>query len=225
MNKWLLTASLLILSVAGFSQVSIGSQLSGVLSNPSIKSTDLFDQSIDAKSRFGWKAGFVFDIPFGEGGWRFMPELNWVNKGFNVDLNTTYLTQPVTVKGNSNIGYIEVPLNIAYAVEMGDNNLIIGAGPYFAYGVAGKNDFEGSVGSQVVVSNNEKVDFGSSAGQVKPFDYGANISAGYLLNGGMMLSANYSFGLANISNEGNGSSYKNSYFGLSLVYFFKRAGE
>jgi Outer membrane protein beta-barrel domain len=225
MNKWLLTATLLFLSVAGFSQVSIGSQLSGVISNPSIKSTDLFDQSIDAKSMFGWKAGFVFDVPFGEDGWRFMPEINWVNKGFKVDLNTTYLTQPVSVKGNSNIGYIELPLNIAYAVEMGDNNLIIGAGPYLAYGVAGKNDFEGSVGSQVVVSNNEKIDFGSDPGQVKPFDYGANLTVGYLLHAGMMLRANYNLGLANISNEGNGSSYKNSYFGFSLIYFFKRAGE
>jgi hypothetical protein len=225
MNKFFLTVFLLSLSVAGFSQLSIGAQAGGVLSSPSIKSTDLFDQSIDAKSRFSWKAGFVFDIPFGEDGWRFMPELNYVNKGFDLDMNTSFLGQAVVINGNSNIGYLEVPLNVAYAVEMGDNNLVIGAGPYVAFGLTGKNNFEGSVGGQVVTSDKESIDFGSDPGQIKPFDYGANLSVGYLLSGGLMFKANYNLGLANISNEGNGSSYKNNYLGLSIVYFFKRAGQ
>jgi hypothetical protein len=225
MNKLLFAAFFLFVSVAGFSQVSIGAQGGGVLSSPSIKSTELFDQTIDAKSRFSWKAGFVFDIPFGEDGWRFMPELNYVNKGFDLDLNTSFLGQPVAVSGNSNIGYLEIPLNVAYAVEMGDNSLVIGAGPYVAYGLTGKNNFEASVGGQVVNTDKENIDFGSDPGQVKPFDYGANLSVGYLLSGGIMFKANYNLGLANISNEGNGSSYKNNYIGLSIVYFFKRAGE
>lgn len=225
MNKWLFAALFLFVSVAGFSQVSIGAQAGGVLSSPSIKSTELFDQSIDAKSRFSWKAGLVFDIPFGEDGWRFMPELNYVNKGFDLDMSTSFLGQPVMIKGNSNIGYLEIPLNVAYALELGDNNLVIGAGPYVAYALTGKNNFEASVAGQIVTSDKESIDFGSDPGQIKPFDYGANLSVGYLLSGGIMFKANYNLGLANISNEGNGSSYKNNYFGLSIVYFFKRAGE
>jgi hypothetical protein len=222
--KKLLVTLFVLATYAGYSQVSIGLQGGGVLSNPSIKSTQLFDVDLNTKSRSNWQAGLVFDIPLGENGWRFMPELNYNNKGYDIDMTIEELGQSFQVEGNSNISYLELPFNMVYAVDMGDNKLLIGAGPYLAYGINGKDNIKLKVNGTEIDRETGSVEFGTTPGTVQRFDYGLNGSVGYLLNGGLLLKANYSFGLGNVSNEGNESSYKNRYFGLSLAYFFKRAG-
>lgn len=223
MNKWLLTASLLFLSVAGFSQVSIGAQLGAVNSNPSYK-YNVTTQKFETEGKWSWQAGLMADIPLGEGGFRFMPELKYVNKGFNTNINTTIpiLNQqvPLVVTGGTNLSYLELPVNFAYAADLGSGKLIIGAGPYVGYGLGIKDDVKAVVNGQEVTIR--EVEYGTD---IKRFDYGANAMLGYLLNGGLMLKANYSLGLADISNQGDGTEYKNRYFGISVVYFFKRAGE
>jgi hypothetical protein len=228
---WLMSAVLLLSVSSASAQVSIGVQGGGVLSSPSVDAAGVLNIPLETKSKLSFQAGLLFDIPFGEDGWRLMPELKYVNKGYNLDLTTTFsipnVPIPVTanVKGNSSISYIEVPVNIAYALPVGESgNLVLAAGPYVAYGLSGRNNFDVLVSGQPLPVD-DAFEFGSESGQVKRFDYGGNLSVGYLTDGGLMLKANYSLGLANLSNEGDGSSYKNNYFGLSLVYFIKRAGE
>jgi len=223
-TKLFFLAILLAGSVSGFSQVSIGIQGGGVYSSPKIKQTQLFAEDLNADSRFNWQAGLVADLPLGEGNFRFMPELNFVNKGFQTNTSLSYLGQPVTVSGNSNIGYVELPVNLGYAFDLGGPRLILGAGPYVAYGVTGKNKFKATVGESVVNTIDSDVKFGSGSDQIKPFDYGANLFAGLLINSGLMLKVNYSMGVANISNAPE-ASYKNSSLGATLVFFVKKAGQ
>lgn len=222
-TKWLFLSLLMITTYTANAQLSLGVQGGAVLSNAGGDQSS-FSVDADPQSKFSWQAGLMADIPFGEGGLRFIPELKYVNKGFKANTTIDFLGQTTSVTGSSNLGYLELPLNLGYALDLGGGQLILGAGPYLAYGIGGKNKFEAKVNGTLVQSVDEKVNFGSGEDELKPFDYGANVMAGYLMSNGLMIKANYGLGLANISNVSN-SSFKNSYLGLSLVYFFKRAGE
>ncbi|MGB4771199.1 MAG: porin family protein [Chitinophagaceae bacterium] len=222
-TKWLFLSLLLIAGYTTSAQVSLGVQGGVVRSNISGDQSELtFDTK--PQSKFSWQAGLIADIPLGESGFRFIPELKYVNKGFKANTTVDFLGQTTTIDGSSSIGYIELPINFGYALDLGGAQLVLGAGPYLGYGIGGKNKFEAKVNGTVVQSVDEKVQFGSAEDEIKPFDYGANFLAGILFGNGLMVKANYGLGLANLSNVPN-STAKNNYLGLSLVYFVKRAGE
>lgn len=223
-TKIFLFAVLFTAALTSNAQMSIGVQGGVLSSTPKIKQTQIFTENLDPQSAFNWQAGIIADLPLGEAGFRFIPELKFVNKGFKLNSSLSYLGQPASITGKSNIGYIELPVNFGYAFNLGGPKLIVGAGPYVGYGITGKNKFEATVGTSVVNSRDEKITFGNAEGDIKPFDYGANIMAGLLLNNGLMLNLNYSIGMANISNSPD-ASYKNSYLGASVVFFIKKAGE
>jgi len=222
-SRQLLIAVFLFLSHTGFSQVSVGLQGGGVLSRPSIESSDIFDVGFETNSRMNWQAGLVLDVPLGEGGWRFMPELNYANKGYKVDFTGEIFGEPYSIEGKSNIAFLELPFNMVYAADLGGSKLLLGAGPYGGYALSGKNDFRMRVGSSQMDSETSDVRFGNEEGTLKRFDYGLNAMVGFLVNEGLLLKANYSYGLADLSNDNSGS-YKNRYFGFTLAFFLKRAG-
>ena len=221
--KIFVSAICLFFASAAMSQVSLGIQGGGVMSMARVKEDALSGQSLKGKSKYGWQAGIIADIPFGEGNLRLMPELNYVNKGYKLNTSINVVGQTVTVDGTSNVGYIELPLNLAYTIPVGDNFFVIGAGPYASYGVNGKNKVKSSINGQGS-EETSKVEFGSDESQIKPFDYGVNVMAGYLFGNGMQIKLNYSYGLAELSNA-EFTTYKNSYLGLSLGYYIKRAGK
>ena len=221
--KILLFSVCLMVATGAMSQVSFGVQGGGVLSMARVEDNSQLGQTIKAQSKFSWQAGLISDIPLGEGGLRLMPELNYINKGYKVNTSLTVLGETMTVNGNSNVGYLELPVNLAYTVPMGGNNLLIGAGPYAAYGLGGKTKVETNFAGQQVKQDTD-VKFGSAEDEIKRFDYGLNIMAGYLLSNGLLVKLNYSLGLAELSNTSD-RKYKNSYFGLTVGYFIKKAGK
>jgi Outer membrane protein beta-barrel domain len=221
--KIFLTAFCFIVATSAMSQVSFGVQAGGVYSIANVQYNAQLGQQLKGKSKFGWQAGVIADIPFGEGALRLMPELNYINKGYTLKTSVDLLGQPVAVDGNSNVSYLELPLNLAYTVPVGDNNLLLGAGPYAAYGLGGKNKVTTTTGGQTVKQDSD-VEFGSGEEQINRFDYGLNVMVGYLLNNGLLIKLNYSLGLAELSNN-SATKYKNSYFGLTLGYFIKQAGK
>ena len=222
-TKIFLSAICLVVATSAMSQVSFGVQGGGILSMARVEQETLPGQILKGDSKFGWQAGLIADIPFGEGGLRLMPELNFINKGYKLKTSVDILGQTFAVDGSSSTNYIELPLNLAYTVAVGDNFLVLGAGPYGAYGINGKNKVTTAIGG-LEDKTEENVEFGSGDEQVKRFDYGLNFMAGYLVGNGLMVKLNYSLGLAELSNVSQ-AKYKNSYIGLTLGYFFKRAGE
>ena len=123
------------------------------------------------------------------------------------------------IKGNINLNYIEVPVNFLYKANEGMNSWFIGAGPYIAAGinskVRAKADDE---------TYSEPIKFGKKEDDdVREFDAGVNILAGYRWNNGLFVSVNYTRGLYNI-HPLRGEDYQkvhNHLFGLKLGYFFK----
>lgn len=220
-NFGILTAVFFFSTLSTYSQLSIGAQGGATFSNPTIKPPTGLGYESSSKTSF--QAGLMFDIPLGEGGLRIMPELKYANKVHGFSALVAIPGQGnFTYAGTSNISYIEVPVNLAYAFGA-STKFIVGAGPYVGYGLSGKNDYTILSGSTTVGSGKEDIKFGSKSTEVTRLDYGAHAMAGLLFQNGFLVKVNYGLGLANLySSNTNGASYKQKYLGASLVYFFKR---
>jgi hypothetical protein len=211
-----------------YAQVSVGVQAGAVFSKPN--TTYELDAglpiTVEAFGVTRFSAGLVADVPLGEGGFRLMPEFNYVSKGGrgSTQIGISLPTGPaqIGIDLTSTINYLELPFNVAYSAPVGDHFLTIGAGPYVAMGLNGKT--VAKLSDDIGISDQEEeIVFGSVGNEIKRWDYGANLMAGFIHRSGLMLKANYSIGIPNLANDGN-PELRNRYFGLSLVYFFLKGG-
>ncbi len=127
---------------------------------------------------------------------------------------------PVNYARETNIMYLEAPINAVFNFK----NFYVGAGPYFAYGVLGTekinvttNAFGGSL--QIQPPKDGNVKFGENAGEITPFDYGANFLLGYQLKNGFNFGVKYGLGLGK-TNVVSGYDVKASNRVLSVLVGF-----
>lgn len=127
-----------------------------------------------------------------------------------------------------NISYIEMPLNFLYRPVLGNGHLLLGFGPYVAYGFGGKAKF--SVDN---ISSDEKIVYVNEYQSVNPFDmkyfrhmdYGGNLFFGYEMNSGLLIQLNTQLGLAKINAENTSypadeSEFRNTGYGISVGFNF-----
>ena len=166
-----------------------------------------------------------------------------ITPGFNIGVNAEipvaqdYFIQPgvlFTTKGaiektsdsKFRISYVEVPVNFLYKPMLGTGKLLIGFGPYAAFGVEAK--YKPETGNDVdikfrnTISATEAV---SGNSYIKRFDAGANLLAGYELSNTLSLQLNAQLGLVKINPSYKGitndkTSLKNTGFGISAGYRF-----
>ena len=125
-----------------------------------------------------------------------------------------------------NLSYLEVPVNLLYKPVLGKGKLILGFGPYIAFGLAGSVKTEGSgqtATTDVKFKNTVKPSDPAGKAYFKPVDAGANLLFGYELSNKWSAQLNAQLGLTKInpSNEGasnDKSSWKNTGFGVSIGY-------
>ena len=222
--------ALLLVANAASAQISLGAQAGAVFAKSKTDdfTSDIPGIDLSSKHRVGFTAGLIADIPIGESGLRLMPELNFVQKGLKSDgtVNIDIPSGPsvnAQVDANINLAYIEIPVNLAYAVEAGNGRFVIGAGPYAGFGLSGKSKAKVSILGETE-EEEENIEFGVNEDQIKRMDFGANFMAAYIMHNGLMLKVNYALGLNNLSNVRD-SEWKNRYFGVTLGYFFLRGGE
>ena len=179
--------------------------------------TELGDESYTGKFKPGFTAGVLVDIPMSKQ-FSFQPALNYVQKGSKDET-----TEPgYTYKVKTTLSYLELPLNVLYNTRGSKGNFFIGAGPSLSFGLSGKSSQE-SAGEK----SSEKVKFGSSdEDDLKSFDGGANILAGYETKSGFLVSANYYHGLSNLlSDDSDDYKFNNKYFGIKVGYMFGGKGK
>lgn len=125
------------------------------------------------------------------------------------------------------LNYIEMPLNLVYKAVLGNGFVMLGFGPYLAYGIGGKVITKGSsptVEEKIKFQN--VVEVGDpNLPYYKAFDAGANMFAAYEMSNGIFLQLDTQFGLLNIRPEyqeftNDKSIIKNTGFGISLGYRF-----
>lgn len=120
------------------------------------------------------------------------------------------------------ISYIELPLHLAYKPQLGSGKVIVGLGPYVAYGVAGKLKLD---------DEEEDIEFTNDVSPedegfvfLKPLDAGADIFFGYEFAFGLSALINAQLGLLNLEPKYDGESsdaiFKNTGFSFSLGYRF-----
>ncbi len=136
----------------------------------------------------------------------------------------TTLNQGVTRVQNTHLSYLQIPVNLLYNPVLGKGRLLLGFGPYLAYGVGGKNQVEGNTSDEKVVWKN-KVSVSDPTNTVyfKPFEMGANFLFGYEFSNKIQIQFNAQLGLTEINPVDDRvaidkSSIKNSGFGISLGY-------
>ena len=148
----------------------------------------------------------------------FQPGLMFVTKGAKNSVGS--------YTGTTTLNYIELPLNVVYKAALGNGFIMLGFGPYVAYGIGGK--YKGELGpftGEKDIVFQGIADSNDSYYNYKAFDAGANIFFGYEMAGGIFLQLDAQYGMLNINPEYKGltsdkSVTNNTGFGLSLGYRF-----
>ena len=201
MKKLLLAAVLTYALNAAYSQ-SFGVQAGAAFYSGKATSQGV---SIKYDTKVGFTAGIVYSAPIG-GKFSFMPSLNFTQKGGTYTLDDGD-------EDKLTLSYIELPLNFVYNATSKGGTFFIGAGPDLAFGMGGKEDFEG---------DKTDINFGSGDDDdFKSFDFGVNILAGYRLNSGLFFAANYNPGISDIAPDNAGDvEWHNNGFAIRLGYMF-----
>jgi len=127
------------------------------------------------------------------------------------------------------ISYIDLPLHLLFRPEFGNGHILVGFGPYVAFGLTGsqKVDYSPILYEQKIkfkgdITQEEYWDMENA--YYKRFDAGADIFAGYELSMGLWFRLNAQLGLLdmipNAEESDNESFLKNTGFGVSVGYNF-----
>lgn len=164
--------------------------------------------SLSPKSRTSFHVGFIADIPVVES-FYVQTGLYFQNKGWKIEEEYYEDTaKPM---------YLEIPVLASYRYNFSDvAQLQINFGPYFAYGIGGKIKYE----SDEYDEEDEYDFFGSDDDGYERFDMGLQVGAGILLGQHYYLGFAYEFGLINIADWDEDSSWKNRNWMISLGYNF-----
>ncbi len=126
----------------------------------------------------------------------------------------------------THISYIDVPINLVYKGVVGNSYIMLGGGPYIAFGVGGKVKV---TGGSTTVERSIKFKSSISATEalsnpyVKRIDAGANLFFGYGLSENLSIQLNTQLGLVNINSNvkevaNTKATLKNTNFGISIGY-------
>jgi len=179
----------------------------------------------DAKTLTSFQAGVQADLPLTKF-FSLQPGLFFTGKGAKTQVGNT--NDATYYRASSNPMYIELPVNAVFKLPLSKgNNFFVGAGPYAAMGIAGKNKVEGKVFG-VAFNSSDNIKFsnddpttstqeGAGIGIMRRFDYGFNGVAG-IESDVLLLTVQYGYGLANIASEGNSNANdRNKHRVLSLT--------
>src|SRR5512133_2209914 len=165
----------ILLTSTAFSQVSFG--IRGGINFQNLNGKDANGDKLKNSLKIGFHAGVEAPFPVADD-FFLQPGLLFSTKGAS-DLDCAS-----DVKAY--ISYIELPVHFAYKPVLGSGRLIIGIGPYFAYGVMGKliqNDVENDIKfTNDITASSDGTYF------LRPFDAGADIFFGYELASDFLLS-------------------------------------
>lgn len=229
-KKIILAFAALAISFGAMSQARVGVKGGWNLSSISVGS----DGSVDKdKSLSGFNIGVIADFPLVPSILSFQPGVFYTTKGSKLTSGDPNNSASVYRKYTTNPSYIEIPLNFVGKIPIGeDTRLFAGIGPYFAFGVAGKNKVISSFGGVTTTTEtnikwDDDTPFNSGDAnqgydKYKRFDYGGNLMAG-VESHGLILSAQYGLGLAKInsgSDNGSNDKNKNRTFSLSAGFLF-----
>ncbi len=203
-------------------QVSFGPKAG--LNLATISGDDVEDAGLKIGGQIGGMAHMAFSDNLG-----LQPALMLSMKGYRYSESAGGITATTTLSLN----YLEIPVNIVYGIDMGDNQFQIFAGPYFAYGLFGKYKMEMDGGDELEdmgfdMSGETDVQFvgdakdaGAALIPINAMDFGVNAGLGFKA-GAIQIQAAYGLGFGNLNPKYDGetpeSTTTNSVIQLSFAY-------
>lgn len=207
MKKVLLSVVAMLIAGLSFGQVKWG-----VVAGPNFSSATVKSGGDKETSDLlvGVRAGITADLPLAD--------------EFFIGTGLLYAGKGGKNKDNSDfkttLSYLQLPILFTYKPQVGSGNLVLGVGPYLAYGLSGKH--KGGIGN--LTGDLKAFDDESGPYKLKRFDAGAGIQVGYELPQGVYFGLNTDLGLVNVASEtslgGQDFSWKNTSFGVSVGYKF-----
>ena len=179
--------------------------------------------------RTGVSLGVLADIPIGYKGFYFQPGVNYSAKGrqFFKNYDTSNMINKdsfytVNQKNILQLGYIEIPLNLTYKINLSSshkNKFFISAGPYLAFVYSAKMSNQ-----SLQVKRDSNYNFtsgstdllvGNAVDKYKTLDFGINEKAGFEF-GNVILNLYASQGLSNFYTAPYDGTFKHHVFGTSV---------
>jgi len=225
--KFLTLSAILILSSLAM-QAQIGFGLLGGVNFQNINGTNSNGDKLENGLLTGFHAGVNVNIPVAPD-FYFQPGLLFSVKGAKNEFYTPLVKASGDYTTTTRLSYVELPLTLLYRPQLGNGHLLLGFGPYLAYGITGMEttqfnsssierpvEFENSIGVLTALDGNA---------YYRPFDAGANILFGYELAMGAFIHLNAQLGLLKINPEytwisDDQTAYRNTGYGLSFGYRF-----
>ena len=210
---FLLTLAVCCLQINGFAQKSRVGITGGLVLAKMRGEIGGVDQK--GESKLGFHAGFIVDAPISKH-FSFQPALQYVQKG-QVAQESVIINQD---KIETELRYLELPLNFVYNSNYYGNNFYIGAGPYAAFNLPSK--IVTTLGGDGVKAEEDLAFGNTSSEDYRGVDFGVNAIIGMRSKSGIFLALNYSLGLRNLNPQGAllQGDIKNSYFGLNVGWLF-----
>ncbi len=167
----------------------------------------------------GFQGGVFARIPLASQ-FCLQPGLLYVQKGAKNESDLGKITY--------RLAYAELPINFLYKAQVGAGSLLLGFGPYVAYGINGNVKAESggvSLDDDIVFQNEVALTDPLTKFYARRFDAGANIFFGYELAGGLSVQFNAQLGMLDVNPNDNRvaddkTSIRNTGFGISLGYGF-----
>ncbi|REC78494.1 PorT family protein [Chryseobacterium elymi] len=210
MKKLILGLAVTASSLAFAQQTSSSSNpvTFGVKGGMNVSSLSKDEGLDDQKSKIGFNAGVFANIPVAES-FSVQPEVLYSQYGAKAD----YTLLGTKYSSSTKLDYIAVPVMFQYNLIP---NLYLEAGPEFGFLVSAKNKIKNENNGNSSTSDNYKDD-------LKTFNFGIGIGAGYYFTPNFGLTARYVAGLTDVAKDRpNGSdAVKNNVFQVGLAYKFK----
>jgi hypothetical protein len=212
MNKFLSVGLFTALAYGpATARISFGPELGINISGYSGKNAGVKQQGITTVT--GWRLGGVADIQL-TNNISLQPAALFTKNGYKYvvadQIGDSY-------EYNFNANTVEIPLNVLYKIGREDRGrFFIGAGPYMGINVGGK------IKAHMLFGGDMKTAIGSdSTDNIKRFDFGVGVNAGYQLPMGMFIRIHYQQGIANMQPMGNkDNTMMNYHYGISVGYTF-----
>lgn len=217
MKKGLIFVLFALVSIVSYSQISWNAKVGMNMSNL----TGLEENSM----KVGFNIGVGMEYQFTEM-WSIQPSLMFSTKGTKQDFSEDGYKDEYTY----NPMYLELPIMAAARFAIADNqNIVVKAGPYLAYGIGGKvknswSDDDESGEDKYDIFKDVKDEDGDIVNAAsKKFDFGIGVGVAYEINK-FFVDLTGSFGLTKLSDginaKGEKTSVKNMNFSIGVGYKF-----
>jgi len=150
----------------------------------------------------GFQLGLIADFP--------ISDPVYINTGVFFSMKGTK-SELIGIEIKAPVNYLEIPVNLAYKIDVTSLKVYLQAGPYIGIGLSAAVE---AAAAGVSVD----IDFGSADDEIKALDVGLNFGAGIEVKA-IQLGLNYGLGLTNLENVED-EVWKNRVFSVTIAYFF-----